>query len=381
MRFSHKVLTAFVLGTTALNAGAIETSPDSLACVADSAAVTTVAADSVRHSNTYWIKQLWDNGFHINAPGVEYPRFPRFLLKVYNWGDRIFNGYDPDYVVSTGKNWKILGKSYNWQENYSLLFSHGNLHIVSDIYADIGGYLCFMAVSVGYMFNANEIIGDKHDTRTNFNFNFTCSRFWVDFQKTSTRGGARVFKRHQKSVPFEDISNKMTQLSALYFFNNRRYSHAAAYCFSKYQLKSAGSWIAGFLYSRQDISMDFNDLPPEVLEGLPETLPAYRFNYSDYTLTGGYAYNWALRPRRWLFNVTAALGFGLKHAHENNSDNTDSNRSLLASNGQLSLGLVYNHRALFAGLQVRGIGHFYFNSNYTFLNALSSATLTVGARF
>ena len=88
-----------------------------------------------------------------------------------------------------------------------------------------------------------------------------------------------------------------------------------------------------------------------------------------------------MRPRRWLFNVTAALGFGLKHAHENNSDNTDSNRSLLVSNGQLSLGLVYNHRALFGGLQVRGIGHFYFNSNYTFLNALSSATLTVGARF
>ncbi|MDE6205419.1 MAG: hypothetical protein K2F66_04800, partial [Duncaniella sp.] len=55
-------------------------------------------------SKTYWIKQLIDNGFRIHDEGVCYPRFPRFCLNVYNWGDRTFNSYDTTYVVGTGKN-------------------------------------------------------------------------------------------------------------------------------------------------------------------------------------------------------------------------------------------------------------------------------------
>ena len=92
--------------------------PDSAACVAqpvDETLLTpdSVPADTVRPKvpKTLWIKQLFANGFHINDPSVAYPRFPRFLLNVYNWGDRTFNGYDPEYVVSTGKNWKVLAKS------------------------------------------------------------------------------------------------------------------------------------------------------------------------------------------------------------------------------------------------------------------------------
>lgn len=352
--------------------------PDTVAVATD-----TVSAPPVPRSSTYWIRQLFENGFHINAPDVEYPRFPRFLLKVYNWGDHAFNHYDPEYVVGTGHNWKVLGKSYNWFENYGLIFSrHKRVNMISDLYADIGGYLCFMAVSVGYMFNANEIIGNNVSSRNNFNFNFTCSRFYFDYLSTSTRGGVRVTRfgsaQGLRSLKLEASSNKARSYTGMYFFNHTRYSHAAAYCYSKYQLRSAGSWIAGFYIVQQNISLDFSALPDDVAGSIPESLPVYRFHYNDYCATGGYGYNWAIRPRRWLFNITAVAGAGYKHTHQ---DNTDGTRSLVATNLTSMMGLVYNHRALFAALQARVNLSFYFNSNYTFFNQLTSFQFVVGARF
>ena len=45
-----------------------------------------------------WVSQLIKTGFHINDPRINYPAFPRFALKVYNWGDRTFNHYESAFV-------------------------------------------------------------------------------------------------------------------------------------------------------------------------------------------------------------------------------------------------------------------------------------------
>lgn len=356
-----------------------------VATVGRAADTDSLPSDKTRHSSTEWIGQLIANKFHINDSTVNYPKFPRFCLKVYNWGDRTFNSYDTAYVVGTGRNWKIQGKSLNWLENYAFIFpKHNVVMLRSNINADIGGYLSFMAVSVGYMFNANELIHDRFDTRSHFNFNFTCALFNIDYLETSTKGGAVIQRMGSfedgghLSIPFENVSNSTKSLQATYFFGHRRYSHAAAYCYSKYQLKSAGSWMAGLYYLNQNVSLDFNGLPEDMAEQIPMDKRLFKFHYTDYTLTGGYGYNWALKPRKWLLNLTFLQGVGYKHTKE---DNTDGRRSMIAINPMLSGSLVYNHRALFVALQGRFNGRFYFNSNYTFFNSLSTAQLTVGARF
>lgn len=355
------------------------------AAVTHAAGPDSVASAPASHSSTRWIRQLFSNGFHINDSTVDYPRFPRFCVKVYNWGDRTFNSYDTTYVVGTGRNWKVQAKSFNWLENYAFIFpKHNEVMLRSNIYADIGGYLSFMAVSVGYMFNANELINDRYDTRSHFNFNFTCALFNIDYLETYTKGGAVIQRLGnydggaRLNLPFENVSNSTKSFQATYFFGHRRYSHAAAYCFSKYQLKSAGSWMAGIYYLNQNVSLDFNGLPPDMAEEIPTDKRLFKFHYTDYTLTGGYGYNWALRPRKWLLNITYLQGVGYKHTKE---DNTDGRRSMVAINPTLTGSLVYNHKALFVALQGRFNGRFYFNGNYTFFNSLSTAQLTVGARF
>lgn len=332
-----------------------------------------------------WVRQLIANGFHINDPGIKYPRFARFCLDVYNWGDRTFNTYDTTYVVATGKNWKLKGISNNWANSYFMIFPHNTqLHMLSHINADIGGYLCFMAVSLGYSFNAREIITHQKANRRNFEFNFTCALFSGNLIKNSTKGGVTIRRfgdyndGGRISVPLDDISNDQFSADLYYFFNHRHYAHAAAYCFSKYQLKPAGTWIVGAGFNNQNIRMNFKKLPTDMLSYLPSLSMMYHFHYTDYNIVGGYAYNWVPRPRTWLLNLTVLPSIGYKHSFE---DATDGRRDMFSTSMRVMGAAVYNHRSLFASVTGRFDGYLYYTRNFTFLNSTESLTFTVGMRF
>jgi hypothetical protein len=345
--------------------------------------VTTVAEREPLKSNN-WVAQLVENGFHINDPRINYSKFGRFCLNVYNWGDKTFNSYDPEYVVATGKNWKATAKTFNWGESCMLLFPGStSVRMFSHLYSDLGASISFMAVSVGYTFNANELFRNPTNTRKNIDYSFTCARFAVDLNVTSTTGGMRITKFGNynlsgHSFDFNDISMKTSRINAYYFFNHSKYSQAAAYCFSKYQLKSAGSLIVGLNFMKQKIDLDFSKLPEDMVKYLPGDYSRYNFYYTDYNVMCGYGYNWVLYPRRWLVNITAIPSVGYKHSYE---DSTDGSKDLFATNLKAMFSVVYNHRSLFASLTGRLDGNVYYGDRYTFLNSMESLSLIVGARF
>lgn len=345
------------------------------------------AADSLgsnAKSQTRWISQLIDNRFHVHDTTIYYPAFPRFVLKVYNWGDRTFNYYDKNYVVGTGKNWKLQGKTYGWIETQTMLFPKNSLlSMHSNFYSDAGAYISFMAVSVGYMWNMDRLF-DRNTKRHTFNFDFTCSRFSINYSAVSSEGGMILTRIGEYNdgkdirYNFDDISIKTTNLDAYYFFNHRRYSHAAAYSFSKYQLRTAGTALVGINLTEMDSRMDFSGLPDDMREALPLANPVYKFHHRDFAVLGGYARNWVLKPRRWLLNLTVMGALGYKYTYE---DATDGHRNMLANNYKAWFGCVYNHRKLFAAAQLRSTGSLYFNSNFTHFSTFSALTLTVGMRF
>lgn len=374
-RIIYHLLLLMTLATLPLNAEEVTTC-DSL--------TAPIPADTLPPSSTRWIRQLMDNNFRINDPAIDYPRFPRFLLKVYNWGDRTFNSYDTTYVVGTGKNWKLQGKSYSWLETATMLFPRNSrVDMHSDLYSDVGAHLSFMAVSVGYMWNVNDLLHNPTSRHT-FNFDFTCSRFSVNLQTMSSEGGMILTRLgdyndgHNFRYKFNDVKISTFNIDAYYFFNHYRYSQAAAYSYSKYQLKSAGTPIVGFNFTEQDIRMDFSSLPPTMLQYLPLSTPDYRFHHKDYTILGGYGYNWVLKPRRWLLNAVGMGAVGYKRTYE---DATDGRRSMIANNYKFSLSGVYNHRALFAAMVARFNGYLYYNSNFTHFNAYATLSVIVGMRF
>lgn len=335
--------------------------------------------------STYWIRQLINNRFRINDTTVCYPRFPRFALKVYNWGDRTFNSYDTAYVVGTGKNWKLQAKSYNWIETSTMIFPrNAQISMHSDLFSDAGFSLSFMAVSVGYMWNVNSLFSEPTMRRT-FNFDFTCSRFSVSYQSVTSNGGMYITRfgdyREGKHLRqrFDDISINTKNVYAYYFFRHQKYSHAACYTYSKYQLKSAGTALIGANFSEQRTHMDFSSLPPLMLIHNPLETNVYSTHYRVYSALGGYAYNWVLKPRRWCINATGLFGIGYRQIFDNRED-TDT-REMLANVVNLNLSAVYNHRALFAALTFRGFAHINYNTNFTHLSSILTISAAVGMRF
>lgn len=396
MRILRALITAIAAVLVTMGAGASVVTPAETLPVTLPVSIPS-AADSLRpveHSpvaildsgrpkppnSTFWVKQLIENGFHINDPSVAYPRFPRFLLKVYNWGDRTFNSYDPDYVVSTGKNWKLQGKSNNWMEALTMQFPDNKVWMHTHLYADAGLALNFMAVSLSYFFNVNELLGVPTH-RSIWNFDFTCSRFAVNMLWQSCSGDMTIthFGDRSEDIPFNDASFDSFFLDAFYFFNHHRYSHAAAYCYSKYQLKSAGSWLAGFTYDTKDLRLDFSHLDiPVAQEDREMLLGDYHFHYSDYQLMGGYAHNWVVKPTRWTLNVTSLLSMGYRHSY---ADSYGSQRNMLANGIRVDLGAVYNHRALFIAGAVKFRGALFYTSKFIFFNYNLAMSATVGMRF
>lgn len=342
--------------------------------------------DSTEFSHMAWWKQLYETGFRIHDPRINYPRAMRFFLKIYDWGDKTFNSYDTAYVVGAGKNWKIMTKNYNWMESYMMMFSihtKDMMHIRSEIYNDLGFHLSFMAVSLGYTAKVNNWAGHASN-RSNFNFNFTCSRFSANIDLLSTSGDTRIthFGKYNNgksfNYKFDDITHKSFSGEAYYFLNHLKYSQAAAYCFSKYQLKSAGSAILGFAFNNQRIRMNFSSLPTEMKDALPSLENLYRFRYCDYGILAGYGHNWVLKPRRWLINLTGIPSMGFRHSY---SDSSEGKKNMLAANIRARLAFVYNHKALFASITGRFDGHLFFNSRYGFFNSTESLSAIIGARF
>ena len=365
-------LTAMAVEPTSMTAG----EPDSTAC--------DTCCEGV--SKTYWIKQLIDNGFRIHDERVCYPRFPRFCLNVYNWGDRTFNSYDTAYVVGTGKNWKLQGKSYNWMETSTITIpkqSSVNMH--SDLYSDAGFSLNFMAVSIGYMWNINKLFTDPTNRRT-FNFDFTCSRFSLNYQSVSSTGGMIITQfgdynnGHRLHYKFDDCSTDSKTLDVYWFFNHYRYSQAAAYSYSKYQLRNAGTPLVGFNFTEQHIKMNFNGMPAIMLEHSPLESNEYQSDYRSYCAMGGYSYNWVLKPRRWLINATGMVAVGYRQLISS-GDERDS-KSRVANNFKINVAAVYNHKALFAAFTARGMGYVNYNmGDQSHLNTIISFTAAVGMRF
>lgn len=349
--------------------------------------IAQTETDSLPPLKGNWIQQVIEAKGHINDPRIHYPKFPDFCRRVYNWGDKTFNSYDPNYVVGTGKNWKASITSYNWFHNYNYIFKamgQDNVSIRSSAYCDIGVNLNFMAVGISYTRNVKGMVGGDRSPSNTFNFNFTCSRIYAEINRQKTHGNSYIdhfgqYKDGQEiRVPFNGIHEETTSGMAYYIFNNKHYSRAAAYCYSKIQLRSAGSWMAGFRLDHQRVITDFTELPSSMLQYIPMLPLLNTFDSWDYEVMGGYGYSFVL-PYNWLLNFTALPSLGWRHSTLQSTNSKA--RELMATNLRGRTSLTYNHNFMYLSLVGKYDGGFILNKHYTFYNGTQSASFILGFRF
>ena len=370
-------------------AGTIELHDTTVIAIPDSVPRAEIIQPQI--PKDYWKTMLRKGKLNVYDEKIEYPTFLQFCLGIYRWADKTFNTYDTDYVVGTGKRFKVMIRNDNWLDSYIYNGKQdaniSRLTLASNVSANLGAYISYMAVSIGYSFDLGKIFGGKPVSQNKFEYNFSCALFNVDvyyFKNQSScirrfdeYNGGKAISEH-----FPGLTLKAYGVDAFYFFNNKKYSQGAAYNFSKYQLRSAGSFIAGLSISHRDTKLDFSKLSEPLIDYImiykPMLLNAqFEFKYNTFCLLLGYGYNWVFH-KNWLFNITAYPAIGFMHTFETSVDGKGERFSL---NLIGKLALVRNCGNFFYGLQAKAQGFWYHSQSYNFVSSVENVMVNIGFRF
>ncbi|MCH5236841.1 MAG: DUF4421 domain-containing protein [Muribaculaceae bacterium] len=333
----------------------------------------------------WWWTLLKQGKLNMKDTTVRYPKFIKFCVDVYNWGDRTFNTYDPEYVVGTGKRWKVRLVSDNWLDSYAMKLPQSvNATMSSDVYANIGAYIQYMAVSVGSSYDVGKLFNKKEPAHKKYEFGFICALFNAELYYHENRGGTNIrkfgkFEDGQRiKEHFPGVQMYTLGFDAYYFFNNKRYSQGAAYNFAKYQLKSQGSFMLGLSITNQRLNIDFSQLPENLKPYLPDSsITDYYFHYNSYALLFGYGYNWVIAPKL-LFNASVMPSLGFSHYYE---DSVEGNKYMASLNISGRISLTYNLGNYFFGLFGKMNGHWYKRSDCSLFSSIENFSAYIGLRF
>ena len=314
-------------------------------------------------------------------------KFPRFCVNTYRWGDKFFNTYDSTYVQGTGYKFNVKFKTDTWLDNYIFEMPDDyTMHMRSDFCTSAGVWATYLALSAGYDINVSKYIGGSETSRKRYNFVFNCALlsanfYWItnDVGTTITTFGPRGHTENL-NIRFEGINTSIFGLDAYYHFNNKRYSRAAAFNYSKIQKRSQGSWFLGFSYWQQDFTFDFKDLPASVVEKLPPEWAEYEYVYHsnshNYSLRGGYSYNWVFAPH-WLLGVSESPILGYKKG----TLTGDSAKFSLSLYNRFQLSVIWNNKRWFAGIIGAAENGLFFAKKNTLMTGIFSFEASCGFRF
>ena len=328
------------------------------------------------------------NGLSLALDSIAtWGKFPRFCVNTYRWGDKFFNSYDSTYVEGTGYKFNVKFKTETWLDNYMFEMPDDyRMSMVSDLCTSAGVWVTYLAVSAGYDLNVSKYIGGATTSRKKYNFRFNCALLSADFYWITNDVGTTINRFGQNGdmkhydLRFTGINTSIFGLDAYYHFNNKRYSRAAAFNYSKIQKRSQGSWFLGFSYWQQDYTFDFKELPEELLNQLPEAWAEnnyiYHTNSHNYSLRGGYSYNHVFH-KHWLLGVSESPILGLKRG----SMNGVGPKYSVSLYNRFQMSLIWNNRRWFAGIIASAENGFFFNNHSTLVTGLFNVEASLGFRF
>lgn len=332
-------------------------------------------------------------GSHANALCLDldsvatWGKFPRFCVNTYRWGDKFFNSYDSTYVEGTGYKFNVKFKADTWIDNYDFMLPDNyRMSMVSDYCTSAGIWVTYLAVSAGYDMNVNKYLGVNESARKRFNFKFSCALFSANFYWTTNNVGTSI-KRMGKSgdvkkfdLPFNGINTKLFGVDAFFFFNNKKYSQAAAFNYSKIQKRSQGSFCLGFSYWTQDFNFDFTQLPLTIQQQVPDSWSNGNSHYQvynhNYSVCGGYGYNWAFN-KHWILGVSESPIVGLKHG----TFNGEKPRVSFSLYNRFQLSAVWNNNRWFGGLILKAENGLFYDKSHSLYNGVFTGEASFGYRF
>ena len=344
----------------------------------------------------------------------------RPLEKVRSYGNffvRVIDAFDTidsTYVERIGYNFTAMLQGTQNYEFYSVGSRDYATLLAFAQHPDfrIGPYFGWRWLFLGYTFDVTHI--GKHNVKTGRKFEFSIYTSMLNFDLIYRKTGSDFFLRRvgglgDEARTLEGSDTRFINASVIganiyYNFNHRRFSAPAVFSQSTIQRRSAGSWQVGLGVTHHDVRFHYSELPAELFaqtetEGQFRALE--RLKYIDYSLTGGYAYNWVFH-RGWCLGIAATPAIGYKRTSaetaiveasdvepEPQYDSRFLNKldEIFRRRGNINfdvtgrLGIIYNSGRWFAG--AFGVIH---NYNYVggglqFTNTFGNANICVGFYF
>ena len=282
----------------------------------------TVSTDSIVNESVVPLEKKQNLGKRLNT---------KLTNKYYK------TKYDTNYVARPKEKWlfRLLG---NQTGNY--IHAKGMVHDVYSKYDlhtktnnTVGLEVNYCNIAATLSINPAKIGGDYNDYEFNFEYHGQQISFDINYLRANSLAGD-INYRDIDHLDEEGLRMNVVNASAYYIFNNRKFSYPAALYQNYYQLRSAGSWLAGI--SVQSGSIKTTD----ELKARSLLAPEVHLTFANVALGGGYGYNFVFgKHSQWLFHLSA-LPSAVLYKHNKLTVNNEEMRD-----NRMCFNMIFNERA------------------------------------
>lgn len=312
---------------------------------------------------------------------------------------RGFDRLDTLYIEPQHYNLTMMMQTTYTLDQYTIISQQGQEVTLSpDPKLKVGPYLGWRWFFLGYTFDLKNLGFNNNGQKRELDLSIYSSQIGVDlfyrrtgsdYKLRSVSLGDGVNTEALEGVPFDGVSAGITGVNVYYIFNHGRFSYPAAFSQSTLQKRSCGSWIAGVGYTRNSLDLDYEKLQSTFdnylgknVAQVDSSLYFNHIQYTDYTLSGGYAWNQVL-PHHWLLAASGQLGLAYKKSTGDVEGNAQAGFSFENINLDAvgRFGVVYNNMRWYAGMSAIIRTNNYHKPRFRTNNTFGSINLYVGYNF
>lgn len=317
---------------------------------------------------------------------------------------RAFNDFDTTYITPYKYQFCAMLMEKSNYEHFTIKSTQNNqsMSLSPNFTNKVGPYVGWSWLFLGYTYDIGKS-GSSSNSRRELDLSVYSSLIGVDFiwRKTGNDFYIRNIEGFENktydAIPFSGININTFSINSYYIFNNKHFSYPAAFSQSTVQRKSCGSLIAGFTYSKHNMTFDYSELPSDLSGQLVSDLRLSSLQYYSYSINVGYAYNWVF-AKNWLFCVSLTPAIGFKH---NDITTYSENIAPLSNSGTAEkepfykmfkisnmnidflgrMSLVWNNTRYFGGVYVVAHTYTYRKEHFSFIDTFGSINAYIGLNF
>ncbi len=309
-----------------------------------------------------------------------------------------FNEIDSTYIEPQHYNYTVMLQNTTTYEIYNLTSKSGQaVTFAPKPIIKLGPYFGWRWVFLGYTFDINHL--SNSNNKKEFDISLYSSQIGIDLYYRKSGKDYLI-----KSIKFSDgqISRKEMAFSGIevgikgfniyYIFNHKKFSYPAAFSQSTVQKKSCGSPLIGIGYTSHSLKLDYNKLHDIIAdvadshhkEKVDSGLMFNHVKYVDYSVSGGYAYNYVF-ARNCLFAASLSLAVAYKRSIGERQDHNFQLRDFKFSNFNMDaigrFGLVYNNMKWYCGASAIIKAYNYRKPQFSTNNVFGSLNIYAGINF